>query len=402
MGDKQAHEIIVAGAGPAGLAAACLLAQHGVQVICLSGKPTDKQPDPRTVALMLPSIRLLSHIGVWPGALRDVAAPLRKLRLIDDTGNLLAAPTVTFGADEIGEAAFGWNIPVDSLVAALHDRAIKMGVNLIPDHANAFNANAHEATVLLKDGNALTGQLVIAADGRASRIRTTAGIHTVDWSYDQTAIATSFDHSAAHHGISSEFHKSAGPFTTVPMPDNRSSLVWMETPVRAADLMAMPDTEFAKQLQLESHGELGLISNTGPRKSFPMRGLTASVFARNRLLLVGEAAHVVPPIGALGLNMSLRDAALAAQMVGDALKFGDDPGGGKVIKAYDAKRRRDVLPRQAVVHTLNSSLLSNLAPIHTLRALGLTAISQIAPLRASVVREGLAPHSGLPRIMLAR
>ena len=116
-------------------------------------------------------------------------------------------------------------------------------------------------------------------------------------------------------------------------------------------------------------------------------------------MLVGEAGHVVPPIGAQGLNISMRDAALAAQLISDAIGWDEDPGSTKTMQTYDTERRRDVLPRQAVVHTLNSSLLAQLAPFHALRAIGLTAISQIAPMRDKVVREGLAPQRGLPRIM---
>lgn len=399
MADKSQYHIIVAGGGPAGLAAACLLAKDGLRVTCITGEPTRKQPDPRTVALMQPAIRLLRHIGIWPDDLQQIACALKKLKLIDDTGALIAAPTVTFSAEEIGADAFGWNIPVERLVEALQKCAEQSGVNFVAEDAESCAVLDNQAEVRLKGGDSLAGHIVIAADGRASRLRATAGISTIDWSYDQSAIAASFAHTADHFGISTEYHKSAGPLTTVPMPQGRSALVWMDKPAIADELMALTDEDFAKRLQLETHGDLGLISNVGARRSFPMRGLTASVFARNRLMLVGEAAHVVPPIGAQGLNISMRDAALAAQLISDAIGWDEDPGSTKTMQTYDTERRRDVLPRQAVVHTLNSSLLAQLAPFHALRAIGLTAISQIAPMRDKVVREGLAPERGLPRIM---
>ncbi len=394
-------DIIITGSGPAGLAAACLLAANELHVICVAGKAARKQADPRTVALMLPSIRLLHKIGIWPGELKVDTAALRKLRLIDDTGNILTAPTVTFGADEIGEDAFGWNIPVERLVECLQACAERLGVTFRHKDAAAFRARREQATVRLEDGSELTGRLVLAADGRESKMRATAGISALEWSYDQAAIATSFGHSAPHCGISTEFHKTAGPLTTVPMPGNKSSLVWMETPALVDRLMTLSDQDFAKRLQFEIHGKLGLVSEIGPRRSFPMRGLTATSFAKQRLFLIGEAAHVVPPIGAQGLNMSLRDAALAAELVSDAVAEEADPGSASVAEAYNVKRRRDVLPRQAMVHTLNASLLASLAPFHSLRALGLSTISQFGPLRERIIREGLAPQSDLPRIMRA-
>jgi 2-octaprenyl-6-methoxyphenol hydroxylase len=399
MANKSQYHIIVAGAGPAGLAAACLLAKDDLRVTCIAGEPARRLPDPRTVALMQPAIRLLRHIGIWPDDLQQVACALKKLKLIDDTGALIAAPTVTFSAEEIGADAFGWNIPVEQLTAALQDCAEKSGVNFVAEDAESYTVRDNQAEVRLKGGGSFVGHIVIAADGRASRLRATAGISTIDWSYDQSAIAASFDHTADHFGTSIEYHKSAGPLTTVPMPQGRSALVWMDKPAIVDELMALTDEDFAKQLQLETHGDLGLTSNVGPRKSFPMRGLTASVFARNRLMLVGEAAHVVPPIGAQGLNISMRDAALAAQLISDSIGWDEDPGDAKTMQTYDTERRRDILPRQAVVHTLNSSLLAQLAPFHALRAIGLTAISQIAPMRDKVVRQGLAPQRGLPRIM---
>ncbi len=399
MGNESVYQVVVVGGGPAGLAAASLLAQAGVNTACLTGRPSPARPDPRTVALMLPSMRLLKHLGVWPGALQDKAAPLRKLRLVDDTGSLVAADPVTFSAIEIGEDAFGWNIPVALLTEALEQRARAAGAILIPEQAIAAHRVSAQVSVTTRAEQILKAGLVIAADGARSAIRRTIGISTLDWSYEQTAIAASFGHSSPHDGVSIEFHKAAGPLTTVPMPGKRSSLVWMETPDRAETLMSLSNAEFAKQLQRETHGDLGLIDEIGPRRAFPMRGLTASTFAAHRVMLVGEAAHVVPPIGAQGLNMSLRDAALASQLITDAFDFGEDPGIDKVLSDYDTARRRDVLPRQAAIHTLNSSLLAGLAPFHALRAIGLTAISQVAPLRSRIIKEGLAPSSGLPRLM---
>ena len=387
-------DVIVAGAGPAGLAAACLLALDGRRVALVAKEQGDAS-DPRTVALMQPSIRLLMHLGIWPGRLKEATQPLRKLRLVDDTGSLFKAPAITFDPAELGEEAFGWNFPLGLLIPALFSRARELGVEFTGADSAAIQTYSDGVSVITAAGDRLGGRVAIAADGKNSVLREAAGIRTNRWAYDQTAIATSFGHSGPHDGISTEYHKGAGPFTTVPMPGNRSALVWMERPARAAELMALPDAEFAAEVQIGTHGELGRVSDIGPRRLFPMQGLVARDFAKNRVILIGEAAHVVPPIGAQGLNMSLRDAAQAA----DLMEGEEDPGNAALLSAYDALRRRDVQPRQQVIDLMNRSLLSGFMAMETGRAAGLTLLSQFGPLRRAVMKYGLAPSAGLPRTM---
>ncbi len=388
------YKAIIAGGGPAGLAAAALLAKEGIATALVAPAPAE---DPRTVALMQPSIQLLRYLGIWPGNLEGLAAPLRKLRLIDDTGSLFAAPNLEFDSEELELPAFGWNIPLGQLLPALRKRAEILGVTFI--EATATNAKSRGDTVHITLSNAseIAASVCIAADGANSAMRTAAGISTDSWSYDQTAVATSFAHSMGHHNVSIEYHKSAGPFTTVPLPGGRSSLVWMERPKRADALMAMNDKELATEIQIETHGELGLISNLGPRKSFPMKGLTARQFAKDRVVLIGEAAHVVPPIGAQGLNMSLRDAALAADLV----LASKDAGSDGVMAEYNAARRAEVLPRQQLIDLMNKSLLLGFLPLEGARAASLAALHYIGPLKRLVMQHGLSATHNLPFAMRA-
>ncbi|HLF21027.1 MAG TPA: FAD-dependent monooxygenase [Aestuariivirga sp.] len=387
-------DAIVAGAGPAGLAAAALLARDGKRTALVTGK-TSAEPDPRTVALMQPSIRMLEYLGLWPGSLRAQTAPLRKLRLVDDTGAAVRAPTLTFDAAELGEEVFGWNIPLSLLIPALRARAAELGVAFIDDEVVGAATGEGAISVKLASGAEVSARVALAADGRNSRLRQAAGIGTEEWSYDQVAIATSFAHSAPHFDVSTEYHRQAGPFTTVPMPEGRSSLVWMERPTRAAQLMALDDAALAVEIQIANHGELGLVSQVGPRKAFPMRGLVARQFAARRTLLVGEAAHVVPPIGAQGLNMSLRDAAQAA----DLILAGDDAGSDDVMRDYETLRRRDVVPRQQAIDLMNRSLLSGFLVMEGARAAGLALLRNFTPLRHFVMRRGLGVAGPLPHAM---
>lgn len=389
-----ACKVIVAGAGPAGLAAAALLAKEGVATALVAPISAD---DPRTVALMQPSIQLLRYLDIWPGSLVSKAAPLRKLRIIDDTRSLLAAPNLEFESQELNLDAFGWNIPLGLLLPALRKRAEDLGVTFIEATAIGARSSGHAIHITLSNAAEISASFCLAADGANSAMRKAAGIATDTWSYDQTAIATSFAHSTGHDNVSTEYHKSAGPFTAVPLPKNRSSLVWMEHPGRAEALMTMNDRELAAEIQIETHGDLGLISNLGPRKSFPMKGLTARQFAKDGVMLIGEAAHVIPPIGAQGLNMSLRDAALSA----DLILASGDAGSDSLMAEYNVLRRAEVLPRQQLIDLMNKSLLLGFLPLEAVRALSLSALHYLGPLKRFVMERGLQPKDNLPFAMRA-
>ncbi len=396
-------DVIVSGAGPAGLAAAALCAEQGLDVVMITGPrdPFEKRHDPRTIALMRPSVRLLEHLALFDDALRAVSNPLRRLRLVDDTGGLFTAPEVTFDAHDAGWEAFGWNIPLEDLHPALAEKARDLGVRFLAESATGVHHDRRRLVrVRLAGGEEIAAPVAIAADGRASPIRESAGFLMLRHDYDQVAVGCFFAHSADHEDMSTEYHKPDGPFTTVPMPGRRSSLVWMMRPAAAREVMALPPAELARRIQVESHGDLGRIADPTAPQAFPMQTMTAHDFAKERIILVGEAAHAVPPIGAQGLNMSLRDAALAAELIGDAHAFGDDWGSEEICRRYDRLRRRDVFPRKAAIHLVNEALLTGLAPLQAMRA-GVIALAASLPwVRDIVMRQGLAPgDETLPRIM---
>jgi 2-octaprenyl-6-methoxyphenol hydroxylase len=389
-------QAIVVGRGPAGLIAACLLAHAGVKTVSIARDGA--MEDPRTVALIQPSLRLLEQIELWPGTLRETAAPLRKLRLVDDTGAAIAAPPLSFDARELGQEAFGWNVPLIQLVPQLRQCLERLGAVIVDGEVQELDRRQDPLVVRLTPAGHVQAPVLIAADGAQSRIRELSHAAVERWSYPQTAIATSFAHSIPHRDVSTEYHKASGPFTTVPLPGKRSSLVWMEHPKRAADIMQLADAELAAEIQIATHGELGLIGDIGPRRAFPMQGLMAKALANNRVILAGEAAHVVPPIGAQGLNMSFRDAAWAAELIGKAVHIGHDPGSPDIMRAYDTDRRSDIVPRQAVIGLMNRSLLAGMLPFDGARALGLAALNAFGPLRRTVMRFGLAPFGRQPEL----
>ena len=383
---------LVAGVGPSGLAAAALLAKAGIDVICVAPAAHE---DPRTVALMDPSLKLLAHLGVWPARLESVSNPLKRLHIIDDTGNMVSAPTLKFAAQELGLQSFGWNIPLAHLIPRLREAAQGFGVHFIESKAASARLDDNHIIITLENAIEVQAQIAVAADGVQSVLRKAAGIEVEPWSFDQDALVTQFTHSAAHQDVSTEWHKRGGPFTTVPMPGHRSSLVWMDKPAAIDKLMTLSPDAFAAEIQLQNHSTLGLISKTSPPRSFAMKGIKAKCFAAARTLLVGEAAHVFPPIGAQGLNMSLRDAAFAAEMIVGA----NDPGALHLLAEYDLLRRNDVGPRNTAINLMNRTLLSELVSPHLARVAGLTAVATFPMLRGLAMQQGLAPTGNLPLVM---
>jgi len=388
-------DIAVVGAGPAGLTAALACAAAGVSV-ALVGRPA---ADARTTALLATSITALERLGVWADC-RAQAAPLRVMRIVDDTRRLWRAPEARFSSEEIGLDAFGWNIENTHLAAALAARiAATPAIAGFAVDATGITSGADGAAVALADGRVIAARLVVGADGRRSLVRSAAGIETDGRSYPQTAMGFTLRHSRPHHDISTEFHTEHGPFTLVPLPGSRSSLVWVTHPAEAEDIAGRDDAALAKAIERRSHSILGAMTLEPPRGRFPLAVETARRFSAERTVLVGEAAHTLPPIGAQGFNLGLRDIATVAELVADARRSGADIGGPAVTDAYDRQRRADTAARRIAIDWLNRSLLSDFLPVQGARGLGLYLIDRIGPLRRAAMREGVSPLASSPRLM---
>ncbi|MEQ1717740.1 MAG: FAD-dependent monooxygenase [Hyphomicrobium sp.] len=390
------HQAIVVGAGPAGLASALAFAHCGVATAVIG--PLSDPHDGRTAALFDGSIAFLKRIGAWE-AIEDQAEPITAIRLCDATGALVRAPEVTFWASEIGRDAFGYNVPTGGLAAALEHAAAGRVTRIVSGGVSSMVCGIDRVTIETKEGQKLSSPLVAGADGRGSLSRKAAGIETRAWSYPQAAVVATFRHTRPHAGISTELHRRSGPLTLVPMPGLASSLVWVEKPEEAERLAALSDFAFAAALAPHASGLLGTISGLSPRRVFHLSGQTAEVLGQNRIGLIGEAGHVIPPIGAQGLNLSLRDAATLAELAADAMSAGQDPGAPDVLAEYERRRRRDVSARVWTIDLMNRSLLSESAPVHFARGLGLAALKAVAPLRHLVMREGMTPSFATPRLM---
>lgn len=381
--ESNHRSIIVVGAGLAGLACAAVLAARGRQVTLVG--PSGNIGDTRTTALLDGSIQALAKAGVMIAG-QPEAAPLRVMSIVDATQRLLRARPVAFRAEEIGLEAFGWNIPNGALSQLLQERLHQAGVEHVPERVLAVEQCERGLTLKLEGRPDFTADLIVAADGRGSLVRQAAGIETRSHDYPQVALALNLKIGRPHRDVSTEFHTEFGPFTLVPLPGLRASLVWVVSPEKAEELRAMDDAALSRAIEIQSHALLGRTEVDGRRSFWPMGTVMATSQAADRLALVGEAGHVLPPIGAQGFNLTLRDIAALVR----ALEGAGDPGDPAVLRAYAKARRLDIGTRHSAVDLLNRSLLSGHFPLQGLRGLGLYALERVGPLRRAVMRQGLA------------
>ncbi|OYR14875.1 UbiH/UbiF family hydroxylase [Brucella thiophenivorans] len=394
VAEKRITEITISGGGPAGMMAALALSAKGYRTVLL-GPETDKN-DRRTTALMMPAIRFLENLGVW-SRIAPEAAPLASMRIVDATSRLIRSPAVTFRAGEIDEIAFGYNIPNAALNQRLAEAVeANCAIERITLPAIEYRNNDDHVTITLAGGETLHTRLVIAADGRNSAAREAAGIRTRRWSYPQTAVVLSFAHDLEHGNISTEFHTEEGPFTQVPLKGKRSSLVWVVNPGRAETLLTLDDGTLSQRIEDMMQSMLGKVTLDIRPQAWPLSGMVPLSFASKRTILIGEAAHVFPPIGAQGLNLGTRDVETLIKAIANDPS---DPGSDPVIRAYDRGRRPDILARTGSVDALNRSLLSPMLPAQIARGVGLEMLRSFAPLRAFFMREGLRPGSGFSQFL---
>ena len=381
--------ILVAGTGPVGMISALAFASAGFDVV-LAGPPA-RADDGRTTALMVPALRFLDRLGVLAELSKD-AAPLKVMRIIDGTARLIRSPMVTFRAGEIGEEHFGFNFQNRVLNAVL-EKAVAghSGIAWRRKLVESWKLEESGVAATLSDGETMEARLAVAADGRNSPARQAAGISATAKTLPQAALVLNFAHSRDHAFTSTEFHTETRPFTQVPLPGRRSSLVWVVRPETARQLAELDDAALSLRVEQQMQSMLGRVTVEGGRQIYPLSTSLPLRFAGKRVALVGEAAHVFPPIGAQGLNLGIRD---VEQLVAMASKHTDDPGAAAALAAYDSARRPDILARTGAVNLLNMSLLSDMLPAQLARGLGLNLLGGLSPVRAFFMREGLRPGSG--------
>ncbi|WP_306112572.1 MULTISPECIES: UbiH/UbiF family hydroxylase [Roseovarius] len=390
-------DIIVSGGGVAGLSAAALFGGAGFRVLCVDPAPPVTERDAegsdlRTTAILQPAQALLAEAGIWD-RLDAEAAPLQVMRIVDAGGDV-AEPRVVkdFDAGDISEKPFGWNLPnwllrreMVAQLDSLDTVEFRPGVA-----AETLFTREAEARVSLSDGTKARARLVLAADGRGSPMREAAGIPVKTTRYGQKALAFAVTHPIPHDNVSTEIHRSGGPFTLVPLPDYEgrpsSAVVWMEEGPEAQRLAGLDVAQFEVEMSTRSCHLFGPLTLASRRTVWPIISQVAERMAGERIALVAEAAHVVPPIGAQGLNMSLGDLHVLLEL---ATAHPDSLGDRDMLETYHKRRHWDVMARVTGIDVLNRASMVSAPVLRDARMQALNALYGLAPVRKTLMQLGL-------------
>ncbi len=377
-------DICVIGGGLVGLTTAFKLASNATDVTLCA--PEQSLDDPRTTAFLMHTVQFYEKIGLWE-ELKIKAFPLKTMRIIDDTKRLIRTPQVDFHASEIDLEAFGYNLRnqdvLDSLNATIDKTENIKRINSIVEDITSINGKEH---ITLQSCQTIVAGFVIGADGGNSFVRQNKQITAREWEYPQTALVVDFKHEKSTQYTSTEFHTNSGPFTIVPHDHHKAGLVWMETPQTVKELLDLSNHEFELKIEQKMQSFLGKITLNSQPKSFPIKGLVANQFGNHNYAIVGEAAHVFPPIGAQGFNLGIRD---IEAISGVLARYTNQENRGEL---YDRSRKADINTRTYGVDLLNRSLISDFLPMQIMRGLGLHALGSIKPLRKYAMKMGISPN----------
>jgi len=405
--DSSHFDVVISGASFAGLALALGLRQALGDDLTIAlidrgaGPSASADSDSRASALSAASKRMLDVLGVWP-ALAGRAQPVARIDITDTSLDAGVRP-VLLTYDNVTDAGDPATYIVPN--SALH-QALCAAVSSIASikwiasaEARDFVSSETEARVRLADGSELTAKLLVAAEGRRSRLRQAAGIKVVGWSYPQIGIVTTVRHELPHDAHAVQHFLPSGPFAILPLKGNRACITWTEDADEARRILALDDAGFLAEVEKRFGGKLGTIALDGPRQSWPLEMHLARRYVGQRFALIGDAAHGVHPLAGQGLNLAFRDVAALTEVISEAVRLGFDPGDAQALARYERWRRFDSVVSAATFDGLNRLFASDLTLLRSAREFGLGVVDRVPALKRFFVGEAVGLTGELPRLL---
>lgn len=396
-------DILISGGGVPGLTFALLMAQLDLNVAVIDPHKPDTLKktslNGRTVALMNTSLNILKAAGLEKP--EDLGNPLEVMRIFDDSIKNQEPQISDFEAFDLGIDQFGHNIPNDKLRAALFEMASNnKNIHILcPNALYDFEVEKNKVHARLEDETTIVADLIVGADGRNSTVRHIADIDVKKHEYGRSALTFLINHSQSHNNTSTEFHYPSGPMALVPLPGNQCSVVWVEETAHAEELTSMKKSDIEEVFQEKTHDVLGTCNIEGDIKSWPLCQIKAKKLTAPHVALIAEAAHVMSPITAQGLNLSLRDVASLAEVLSDHARSGIALSDAAVLRTYEKRRSIDMNSRMGGVDAMMRLVSNDILPLKSLRRGGFRILDRVEPLKRFAMQNGLAPQLDQGRLM---
>ncbi len=388
MANEQ-FDVIVVGGGMVGAALAARLAQVDIKVALVEARqPAPFDPaadyDLRVSALSGASQQFLQETGAWEYIEARRLCRYTDMRVWEDD----ASPELHFSALEMGRVSLGHIIENTLIIDALwqHLESVRC---YCPAAIAGLDVAEAQATVTLEDGTSLQTALVVAADGGRSATRALAGIETFGWSYKQQGIVAVVKTATSHESTAWQRFLHTGPLAFLPLDDGRCSIVWSATESLAGELLELGDRAFCARLTEASQGRLGEVLSCGPRAAFPLQLSQAERYVQPRLVLVGDAAHVIHPLAGQGVNLGFGDAACLAELLTEAKKARRDLGGFKLLRRYERARKAEDALMARTTDALNRLYASDDRLLKLGRRQGVRAVNVLQPLKTALMRHAI-------------